>query len=161
MKIDVEEVYPPTLERGNVALYLSKLKAAGYTGELGNNILLTADTIVCLGDEVIGKPKDEEDACRMLAHLSGRMHEVFTAVTLTSARGAHSFIERSEVYFKPFSAEEIRYYVTNYKPLDKAGAYGIQDWLGYVGIERINGCFYNVMGLPVSRLYDELKAYLG
>jgi septum formation protein len=142
-----------------VALYLSGIKADAYTKPLGDSVLLTADTIVCLGDRIINKPSDEQDAFRMLKDLSGKMHEVFTGVTLKSAGRSHSFYERTEVYFKPLSDAEIGHYIAMCKPFDKAGAYGIQEWIGYIGVRGINGCFYNVMGLPLSRLYQELAEF--
>jgi septum formation protein len=119
-------------------------------------LLITADTIVWLGNEVIGKPSDEEDAVDMLMKLSGNMHEVFTAVCIKTANRENLFHASSKVFFRKISEEEIRYYVNTCKPFDKAGAYGVQEWIGYVGVEKIEGSFYNVMGLPVQKLYCEL-----
>jgi len=157
--VDVEEHFSDQLKKQEVALYLSGIKADAYNKPLGDSVLLTADTIVCLGDRIINKPADEQEAFHMLKDLSGNMHEVFTGVTLKSASRSHSFFERTEVYFKPLTDAEISYYVEKCKPLDKAGAYGIQEWIGYIGVSRINGCFYNVMGLPLSRLYQELTDF--
>ena len=117
---------------------------------------LTADTIVELDGKIFGKPKDEQEACRMLSELSGRTHRVITGVTLTSSERQHSFSVTTEVTFKPLSVEEIHYYVSHYHPLDKAGAYGIQEWIGFIGCTGLKGSYYNVMGLPVQRIYAEL-----
>lgn len=157
---EVEEVYPLHLKREEVALYLSELKAAAFTNELDtNDLLITSDTIVCLNDEIIGKPKDRADAIAMLNKLSGNKHEVITAVTLSSHDKQQSFYEVTEVYFTTLSKEEIVYYIDHYQPFDKAGSYGIQEWIGYIGIEKINGSYFNVMGLPVQRLYKELLVF--
>ena len=121
-----------------------------------DEILLTADTIVELDGKIFGKPKDEQEACRMLSELSGRTHRVITGVTLTSSKRQHSFSVTTEVTFKPLSVEEIHYYVSHYHPLDKAGAYGIQEWIGFIGCTGLKGSYYNVMGLPVQRIYAEL-----
>jgi septum formation protein len=155
--IDMEESYPSVLRAEEIPVYLARAKAACYERIIGQNtILITADTIVWLDNEVIGKPADAGEAVQMLLRLSGHMHEVFTGVcikTLTSERVFHA---ASKVYFRLLSEEEIRYYVNKYNPLDKAGAYGVQEWIGYVGVERIEGSYFNVMGLPVQRLYCEL-----
>jgi septum formation protein len=121
-----------------------------------NTILITADTIVWLDNRVIGKPIDSEDAVNMLLKLSGHMHEVFTGVCIKTMAGELSFFASSKVYFRQLSEEEIRYYVHKFNPLDKAGAYGVQEWIGYVGVEKIEGSYFNVMGLPVQQLYHEL-----
>lgn len=157
---EVEEVYPSTLKKEEVALFLSELKARAFEKNLApGELIITSDTIVCLGDEIIGKPKDREDAINMLTKLSGNKHEVITAVTLLSEDKKHSFYEVTEVYFKPLSNDEIIYYIDRYQPFDKAGSYGIQEWIGYIGIEKINGSYFNVMGLPVKRLYEELEKF--
>ncbi|MDB4533736.1 Maf family nucleotide pyrophosphatase [Vicingaceae bacterium] len=157
---EIEEIYPPELEREDVAVFLSKLKASAFISDLKeNDLVLTSDTIVCLNDEIIGKPTDRSDSIKMLGKLSGNKHEVITAVTLTSVDKQHTFYDVTEVYFKELSSEEIEYYVDNYKPFDKAGSYGIQEWIGYVGIEKINGSYFNVMGLPVKRVYDEILKF--
>lgn len=154
---EIEEIYPPELKRENVALFLSELKALAFVDDLKeNDLIITSDTIVCLGNEIIGKPKGRDDAIEMLGKLSGNKHEVITAVTLLSKEKQHTFYEETEVYFKPLTIPEIEYYVDNYQPFDKAGSYGIQEWIGYIGIEKIIGSYFNVMGLPVKRVYEEL-----
>lgn len=157
---EVEEIYPPELKREQVALLLSELKATAFAGELtDNDILITSDTIVCLGDRIIGKPKDRDDAFNMLSDLSGNKHEVITAVTFTSAKKQHSFFVETEVYFKTLSNFEIDYYINKYQPFDKAGSYGIQEWIGYIGIEKIVGSYFNVMGFPVKEVYEALEEF--
>ena len=154
----VEEHYPEDIEIEEVPLYLSRLKASAFQDELlEKEILITADTVVCLQGRILGKPKGREEAISMLQALSGRCHTVVTGVCLTSCRWQHAFSVRTEVFFKALTDDEIRYYVNTYKPFDKAGAYGIQEWIGYIGIERIEGSFYNVMGLPVQRVYEALQ----
>lgn len=155
---DVEETYPEGLAAEEVPVYLARLKAGAFREELADGeLLVTADTVVCLEGRILGKPADEADAVRMLRELSGKRHTVVTGVCLTTRERQRVFPSRTDVYFKPLSEEEIAYYVEKYRPLDKAGAYGIQEWIGYIGIERIEGSFYNVMGLPVQRLYEVLK----
>ncbi|MCB9365312.1 MAG: septum formation protein Maf [Flavobacteriales bacterium] len=157
---EVEEIYPPELKREEVALFLSKLKATAFTNELKeNDIVITSDTIVCLGNRIIGKPKDRDDAFNMLSDLSGNKHEVITAVTFTSATKQHSFFVETEVYFKTLSNFEIDYYINKYQPFDKAGSYGIQEWIGYIGIEKIVGSYFNVMGFPVKEVYEALEDF--
>jgi septum formation protein len=154
---EIEEVYPPELKRENVALYLSGLKAEAFFDDLkSTDLIITSDTIVCLGDEIIGKPKDKQDALNMLRKLSDNKHEVITAVTLLSKEKRTSFFTETEVYFKELTSTEIEYYVDKYQPYDKAGGYGIQEWIGYIGIQKIVGSYFNVMGLPVHQLYEEL-----
>ncbi len=160
-KYECEEVFPATLNAEDVPLFLSNLKSEAYPEPLaGNDILMTADTVVILDGEVIGKPRDREDALGMLRRLAGNRHRVVSGVTLRSARHSHSFSAASDVWFKELSDEEITYYVDTYRPFDKAGSYGIQEWIGYVAIERIDGSFYNVMGLPVQRLCIELSNFI-
>lgn len=160
-KYDCEEHYPATLAAEEVPAYLSRLKSEAYPEALAaNEILLTADTVVILEGEVLGKPKDRADALRMVGRLAGNRHTVVTGVTLRTATRTETFSARSDVWFRPLSEEEIAYYVDTYKPFDKAGSYGIQEWIGYVGIERIDGSFYNVMGLPIQRLYLELEKFI-
>lgn len=155
--IDMEEVYPASLRAEEIPLYLAKAKAACCERYMDTNtVLITADTIVWLENEVIEKPYDYEDAVKMLLRLSGRMHEVFTGVCIKTPAIESSFFASSKVYFKSLSEEEIRYYVEKFNPLDKAGAYGVQEWIGYVGVEKIEGSYFNVMGLPVQQLYHEL-----
>ncbi len=155
---ETEENYPKNLKGEEIALFLSKQKADAFSDdEIGENtILITADTIVCLGDLVLGKPKNFDEAIKTLKLLSGKKHEVITAVSLRSKDKMKTFSVTTDVFFKDLSDEEIIFYVKNYKPYDKAGAYGIQEWIGYIGIEKIEGSFYNVMGLPVQALYEEL-----
>lgn len=157
---DVEERYPDNLAPMKVPEYLSKLKATAYTPELKEGeILLTADTVVLLEDEIIGKPASLEDAKQMLNKLSGKTHKVVTGVTLSTIKKSVTFSSVTDVRFANLSWEEINYYVDTYKPLDKAGAYGIQEWIGAVGIEAIDGSFYNVMGLPIHQLYRRLLLF--
>lgn len=160
---EIDEVYPESLKRGEIALYLSSLKADAFSEEeLGNDtILITADTIVWLDDMCIGKPENETDARLMLARLSGKMHSVYTGVCMQSAGKRRMFEVRTDVYFRQLLPEEIEYYVKEFKPLDKAGAYGIQEWIGFIGVSRIDGCYFNVMGLPVQRLYEEIGLFIG
>lgn len=160
-KYACEEHYPATLAAEEVPAYLSRLKSEAYPTPLAeNDILLTADTVVILDGEVLGKPKDREDALRMVARLAGNRHTVVTGVTLRTSERIETFSSESDVWFRALSAEEIAYYVDTYRPFDKAGSYGIQEWIGYVGIERIDGSFYNVMGLPIQRLYVELEKFI-
>lgn len=160
-KFECDESYPATLDALDVAPYLSALKSVNYPNTLGyNEILITADTVVVLNGRVLGKPQDEAEARKMLADLSGSEHTVVTGVTLRSAEREHTFSSKSVVRFAELSDEQIEYYIANYRPMDKAGAYGIQEWIGYVGIEGIEGSFYNVMGLPVQRLCKELECFI-
>ena len=154
----LEENYPDSLQPEEIPAFLSKQKAEAYIPTLEKNVLLiTADTIVWNENQVIGKPADREEAIEMLKSLSGHEHHVVTGVCLTTTEKQITFAVTSAVRFSNLSEEEILYYVDKYKPFDKAGAYGIQEWIGYVGVEGISGSFYNVMGLPVQRLYQELK----
>lgn len=155
---DIDESYPDTLPTGEIAEYIAQKKAAAY--EVGNDeVLITADTIVVLDDQILGKPADAEEAKQMLSSLSGKTHHVITGVCLKSRDQQHHFSVISEVTFKTLAEEEIRYYVENYKPFDKAGAYGIQEWIGYIGVTGLSGSYFNVMGLPVQRIYEELKKF--
>lgn len=161
-RFECEESFPATMAAGEVAEYLSALKSEAYPESLGErDILLTADTVVIACGRILGKPADRAEAIEMIALLSGCEHEVITGVTLRSAADRHSFSVRTKVRFRELRQEEIEYYVDHYRPMDKAGAYGIQEWIGYVGIEGIEGSFYNVMGLPVQRLYTALNDFLG
>lgn len=156
----LEENYPETLDPQEIPVFLSKQKAEAYLSSLDDTMLLiTADTIVWNGKAVIGKPKNRAEAIQMLRSLSGHEHHVVTGVCLTTTKKQLTFSVISSVRFASLSDEEIIYYVDKYKPFDKAGAYGIQEWIGYVGVESISGSFYNVMGLPVQRLYQELKTF--
>lgn len=160
-KYDCEEIYPEDLPAEQVPLYLSRLKSETYPEPLAqNDILLTADTVVVLDGEVLGKPHGREEALRMLGRLSGRRHTVVSGVTLRTAERIRSFEVRTGVWFRKLTDEEIAYYVDTFRPFDKAGSYGIQEWIGYAAIERIEGSFYNVMGLPVQKVYTELDKFL-
>ncbi len=153
----IDESYPDTLPASEIAEYISIKKAAPYaTGIKPGNVVLTADTVVVCNDEVMGKPKDEDDAYRMLRSLSGTTHQVYTGVCLTSDTEQRHFSVCTDVTFKALSDDEIWHYIREYRPFDKAGAYGIQEWIGYIGITGIHGSYYNVMGLPVQRIYQEL-----
>lgn len=155
---DVEETYPAELQAGDVPLFLSKKKADAYRPIMGDDeLVITADTIVWLDGKVLGKPADVDEARRMLHNMSGKRHAVFTGVTITTKSEQRSFVAQSNVTFAVLSDEEVEYYIEKYKPMDKAGAYGAQEWIGYIGMENIEGSYFNVMGLPVQRLYCELK----
>ena len=155
---DTEEIYPKELNPKEVPSYLSKLKAAVFKGTIKDDeVVITADTIVLINNEIIGKPKDAEDAKRMLKLLSGNKHEVITGITLLSNTFEHTFHEVTEVFFGPLSDQQIDHYIANYKPFDKAGSYGIQEYIGYIGIQRINGSYLNVVGLPMQKLLQEMS----
>ncbi len=160
-RYDVDEVYPPDMPKDEVPVYLAQLKSERYPTPLAEGeILLTADTLVWCKNEFLGKPKDKEDACRMLHLMSGSVHEVLTGVCLRSAQKKSAFLASTLVHFRALTQEEMCYYIGKYKPMDKAGAYGIQEWIGYAAIERIEGSYYNVMGLPMQKLYVELEKFL-
>lgn len=155
---DVDESFPPTLQGGDIPLYISKKKADAYRSLMADDeLVITADTIVWLDGEPLGKPADEADARRMLNFMSGKTHSVFTGVTITTRGVQRSFVACSQVTFATLTADEIDYYIAKYRPMDKAGSYGVQEWIGYIGISSIDGSYFNVMGLPVQRLYNELK----
>ena len=157
---DVDEIYPESLTPEQVAIYLSELKASAFVEELKkNDLLITSDTIVVWNGKIVEKPKDREDAIQMISNLSGSEHEVITGVCITNNQRKNSFFEKTKVIFNSLSTSEIEYYVDQYEPYDKAGAYGVQELIGYIAISRLEGCYYNVMGLPLQRLYKELKAY--
>ncbi len=157
---NIDESYPDDLPTRDIAEYISRKKATAYQQQIEDDeLVITADTIVVLDHEVMGKPKDEEDACRMLHKLSGQTHQVITGVTLTTTQQQMSFSVETDVTFKEFTDEEINYYVTRYKPYDKAGAYGIQEWIGYIGVTALKGSYFNVMGLPVQRIYEALRKF--
>jgi septum formation protein len=157
---EVDESYPPELKGKEVALYLAELKAKAFDEVLDENtVVITADTIVCVDDLILGKPVDQADALRMLSLLSGREHEVITAVCIHSSRKLKSFAVTTRVQFKNLREEEALHYVTAYRPFDKAGAYGIQEWIGLTGISGIHGSYFNVVGLPVKELYEELLKF--
>lgn len=157
---EVDESYPDTLSGEEIPLYISQKKAAAYRRFMKDNtLLITADTIVWLDGKVYGKPHDIADAKAMLQALSGKTHTVITGVTLTSLQKQISFAVSTEVTFTALDDDEIDYYVETYRPLDKAGAYGVQEWIGYIGVTGLKGSYYNVMGLPIQRLYTELKKF--
>jgi septum formation protein len=157
---DVDESYPVDIETDEIAKYLAQKKADAYVDGLGDNeIVITADTIVVNDGKVLGKPANEVEAKTMLRSLSGRKHKVITGVAVTSTQKRVSFSVETEVEFAELGADEIDEYVSVFKPLDKAGAYGIQEWIGCIGVKNINGSYYNVMGLPLHRLYTELKHF--
>lgn len=154
---DVDESYPDTLQREEIPLYIAKEKADAYIPMMQpDELIITADTIVWLDGKVLGNPRDREDALQMLRTMSGRTHEVFTGVCITTTDWQRSFTAQTEVRFATLSEDEIIYYVDNFKPMDKAGAYGVQEWIGFIGVENISGSYYNIMGLPVQKLYREL-----
>lgn len=155
---DIDESYPADLPVGEVARYISGKKADAYRGSLADDeLLITADTVVIVGDEILGKPVDEADATRMLRLISGRTHQVTTGVAMLTTTKERRFAVTTDVTFRPLTDDEIHYYISRYKPFDKAGAYGIQEWIGYVGVTSLRGSYYNVMGLPVQRIYETLQ----
>ncbi len=157
----VDESFPDTLQGGDIPLYISKKKADAYRPFMADDeLVITADTIVWLDGVALGKPADEEEARRMLGNMSGKTHSVFTGVAITTKEVQLSFVAQSDVTFATLSGEEIDYYIAKYRPMDKAGAYGAQEWIGYIGMSNIVGSYFNVMGLPVQRLYSELKKIL-
>lgn len=162
VNIHADESFPLTLKAGDIPLYISRAKADAYLLK-DDELLITADTIVWIDGQVLGKPVDKEDACRMLRMLSDHTHSVFTGVTLSYLRDgeriAESFVDETRVTFCHLTDQEIQYYVERYRPLDKAGAYGVQEFIGYIGVKHIDGSYYNVMGLPVDRVYQTLSKF--
>lgn len=156
-KPEAEEISPPELSVADTAMFLAKLKAASVSANISDEVIIGADTIVHLEGIRMGKPANEYDAARMLTHLSGRAHWVITGVCLLAKEKHKTFFEESKVFFRKLTPQEIQFYIERFKPYDKAGAYAVQEWIGHTAITRIEGCFYNVMGLPVSRLYRELQ----
>lgn len=155
---DTDENYPENISVVEVPSYLAKIKADALKESLSNNeLLITSDTIVLVNNEVLGKPRNATEAIETLRKLSGKTHLVITGVALTTTSIQHTFSNTTEVSFKTMEESEIEYYVSTYRPFDKAGSYGIQEWIGYIGIEKMNGSYYSVMGLPTSKLWDELK----
>ena len=156
----IDESYPDDLATHGIAQYISQKKAAAYRLSMASDeLVITAETIVVLGTHVMGKPHDAAEAQAMLRELSGRTHQVITGVTLTTTDRQTSFSVITDVTFKAFTDDEINYYVSNYRPFDKAGAYGIQEWIGHIGVTALNGSYFNVMGLPVQRIYEALKTF--
>ncbi|MFN7012847.1 MAG: Maf family nucleotide pyrophosphatase [Bacteroidia bacterium] len=158
---EIDESFPSHLKAQEIPLYLSKIKAKAFTDLLDDKtIVLTADTVVWINDKVLNKPENEEEAYQMLRLLSGNMHEVFTGVTIRSKFKHQSFYSKTNVYFKYLNDDEIWYYIKHFQPFDKAGAYGAQEWIGYIAIEKIEGSYFNVMGLPVKEVYEELIKFV-
>ncbi|MDY3283312.1 MAG: Maf-like protein [Prevotella sp.] len=156
----IDESFPSDLSALDVPQYIAHKKAEAYQAN-GNDLVITADTLVIVDDEILGKPKDAADANRMLKLISGRKHQVVTGVCMMSSYCHRAFSVVTDVAFKTLSDEEIDYYVSHYKPFDKAGAYGIQEWIGYIGVTSLHGSYFNVMGLPVQRIYQELVDSFG
>lgn len=157
---EVDESFPEHLSAAEIPLYLCEKKAAAFDGEMDDKtIVITADTIVWVNGQVLNKPENYDDAVRMLQLLSGKMHEVYTGVCIRSKTQSKTFYSLTRVYFKTLSAYETDYYVRNYNPYDKAGAYGAQEWIGYIAVERIDGSYFNVMGLPLRELYEALLTF--
>lgn len=156
----IDESYPADLKGEDIPIYISGKKAEAYRDVMAEDeMIITADTIVYDNSQVLGKPKDREDAISMLRQLSGHAHDVITGVSIVTKVKTIQFASTSKVYFVSLTDEEIEYYVDSYKPFDKAGSYGIQEWIGFVGVTRIEGSYFNVMGLPIQRLYTELKQF--
>lgn len=159
--VDADESYPSHLQGEQVPCYITQAKADAYKALLKENTLaITADTVVSINGQILGKPADKAEAMAMLRTLSGNKHEVITAVCIFTKNTERLFYAVSEVYFKPLTNQEIEHYIDTYQPFDKAGSYGVQEWIGYIGIEKIVGSYYNVMGLPIQRLYQELMLFL-
>ena len=157
---EIEEVFPPALFKEEIPVYLSNLKAKAFKDYIKEDeLVITSDTIVWNENKQLGKPKSRAEAIEMLQSLSGKQHEVITAVTLMTTIKTHSFYEITKVFFKELTLDEIEYYIDNYQPFDKAGSYGIQEWIGFVGIPKIEGDYFNVVGLPLNRLNEELKRF--
>ncbi len=155
---DIDESFPSELKAQEIPAFIAKEKANAYKQTMGNDeLIITADTIVWIDEQVLGKPNDRDDAIEMLKKLSGRSHQVITSVCLTTLEWQNSFTATTDVTFAMLTDEEIVYYVDKYAPMDKAGAYGVQEWIGFIGVESISGSYFNVMGLPIQRLYGELK----
>jgi septum formation protein len=158
VSIEADESYPDHLVREEITEFISNTKSQVFRELDSDEILITADTLVWLNNEILGKPKNAEDAFQMIQKLSDSTHEVFTSVTIKSIRNNITFSDTTQVSFAPIDEHETRYYIENFKPFDKAGSYGIQDWLGFAKITRINGCYYNVMGLPLPKLYEVINS---
>jgi septum formation protein len=155
---DINEDFPQNLDPSEVAGFLSAKKAAAFASEIGpDEILLTSDTVVILNGKILGKPADEEEAFEMISALSGKTHLVTTGITFLTLGKELTLSDTAKVFFKELSRQEIEYYISNYKPFDKAGAYGIQEWIGFVGVQKIEGSYFTVMGLPIHLVYDVLK----
>ncbi|MDX9704483.1 MAG: Maf family nucleotide pyrophosphatase [Weeksellaceae bacterium] len=159
VKISSDENYPENLRNEKITEFISLSKANAYSNLKENEILITADTLVVLNDEVLGKPIDENEAFQMIRKLAGNTHQVFTSVCVRTIEKTLTFSDKTDVIFDEFTDEEINYYIQNFHPFDKAGAYGIQDWLGYAKVKGIQGCYYNVMGFPLSKFYRKMQSF--
>lgn len=159
VKISSDENYPENLRNEKITEFISLSKANAYSNLKENEILITADTLVVLNDEVLGKPIDENEAFQMIRKLAGSTHQVFTSVCVRTIENILTFSDKTDVIFDEFTDEEINYYIQNFHPFDKAGAYGIQDWLGYAKVKGIQGCYYNVMGFPLSKFYRKMQSF--
>lgn len=157
VKIDCEEILPEHIKIGEAAAYLSELKADAFRTLIGDEVLLTADTVVAIDNQFLGKPKDEADAFTMLRSLSGKTHQVYTGITIRTIDKSFTETDVADVTLEDMTDDEIRYYIQNYKPFDKAGSYGIQEWLGMAKITKMSGSFYTIMGLPTHLVYKILK----
>lgn len=155
---DIDESYPDTLKGEEIPMYISREKAEAYRNSMAEDeLIITADTVVCINEKVLGKPRTQEEAKEMLRELSGKTHQVITGVCLMTCGLQRTFSATTQVTFNVLTEDEIEFYVEQFRPLDKAGAYGVQEWIGFVGVSRLEGSYFNVMGLPVQRLYQELK----
>lgn len=155
---DIDESYPDTLKGKEIPMYISREKAKAYRNSMAEDeLIITADTVVCINEKVLGKPRTQEEAKEMLRELSGKTHQVITGVCLMTCGLQRTFSATTQVTFDVLTEDEIEFYVEKFRPLDKAGAYGVQEWIGFVGVSRLEGSYFNVMGLPVQRLYQELK----
>jgi septum formation protein len=161
IEISAEEHFPSHLQGAEIVTFLSEYKSTHYIPQNTNEVVVTADTIVWIDGKVLNKPADEREATEMLELLSGRIHTVFTGVTLKTSEKICSFHDATEVEFYPLSSEQIQHYIQNCQPFDKAGSYGIQDWMGLHGVKRIQGCYYNVMGFPIAKFSREIESFLG
>jgi septum formation protein len=158
--MEVDESFPPALQREEIPLFLSKLKAQAFLPEMKENeVVITADTVVWVNDHVLNKPEDRDEAIAMVNELSGNHHVVYTGVTITTKDKALSFYDETKVYFEALTQEEIEYYIDKYQPYDKAGSYGVQEFIGYMGINKLEGSYFNVMGLPVHQVYKKLMEF--
>jgi septum formation protein len=156
---EVEEIYPKELKGSDITDFLAELKASTFKNLKENDILITSDTIVWMDDKAIGKPKDRNNAIKIFKELSGNKHQVITSICIKTSSEIKIINDTTDVYFKELTDDEITFYIDNFNPYDKAGGYGIQDWIGYIGVEKIEGSFFNVMGLPVHKLYTELSKF--
>ena len=158
--MEVDESFPPALQREEIPLFLSKLKAQAFLPEMkANEVVITADTVVWVNDHVLNKPEDRDEAIAMVNELSGNQHVVYTGVTITAKDRALSFYDETKVYFEALTQEDIEYYIDKYQPYDKAGSYGVQEFIGYMGINKLEGSYFNVMGLPVHQVYKKLMEF--